>query len=79
MGVGVRESARRPAIRMSETGLGFLSPGSMKEPLIFESLILEFRWRNSERSMAPKQGGKRLLEKAIAEHLKTGPNNDSKN
>jgi hypothetical protein len=40
---------------MLETRLGFFVGPKLEEPLIFESLILEFRWRNSERSMAPKK------------------------
>ncbi len=42
-------------VRMLETRLGFFVGPKLEEPLIFESLILEFRWRNSERSMAPKK------------------------
>ena len=60
---------------MSETELSFLSPGSLEEPLIFESLILEFRWRNSERSTAPKTV--KAIANAKAEHesepLEPGP------
>jgi len=35
--------------------VGFFVAWKLDEPLIFESLILEFRRRNSERSTAPKR------------------------
>ena len=69
------------------TGLSFFVAWKFDEPLIFESVILEFRWRNSERSTAPNMGWKTTqLANAKADanggkfrDLKRGQNNDSKN